>query len=444
MTFLSRAGFGAPCQRRRVAVVGSGAAALGAAWVLAPHHDVTLFEKNDYAGGHAHTVLVPGPGGRQIAVDTGFIVYNDVNYPNLVGLFRHLGIATHAASMGFAVSLDQGRLEYSGGSLKGLLAQKSNLLKPRFLGMIADLLRFYRAAAALPGQKGAEALSLGDYLRRNRYGDGFVEDHILPMAAAIWSAPAECLLDFPAVSFVRFFENHGLLSLTGRPQWRTVTGGSQCYVDRLIADLAGRIHLSSAVTAIARRDGGVRLSFADGRAQEFDEVVLGCHADESLALLTDPSALETELLSTFRFEPNQAWLHGDASLMPKRRATWSAWNYLGDSNADSRRRLSVTYWMNELQGLDPEMPLFVTLNPAVAPAASQVYGQFLYHHPIFDAPAIAAQQRLSEIQGQRHSWFCGGWCGYGFHEDALSSGLRVAQGLGCLPPWAATAPTLAA
>jgi predicted NAD/FAD-binding protein len=326
--------------------------------------------------------------------------------------------------------------------LTGLLAQKSNLLKPRFLGMIADLLHFYRAAAALPGQKGAEALSLGDYLRRHRYGRGFIEDHILPMAAAIWSAPADRLLDFPAVSFVRFFENHGLLSLTGRPQWRTVTGGSQRYVERLISDLAGRIHLSSGVTAIARRDGGVSLSVADGRVLAFDDVVLGCHADESLALLTDPSALETELLGAFRFEPNQAWLHGDASLMPKRRATWSAWNYLGDSGADPRTRLSVTYWMNELQGLDPETPLFVTLNPAVAPVASRVYGQFLYHHPIFDAAAMAAQQRLPEIQGQRRSWFCGGWCGYGFHEDALSSGLRVAQGLGCLPPWVANAPTL--
>jgi predicted NAD/FAD-binding protein len=439
MTFHSRAGDGAPLRRKQIAVVGSGAAALCAAWVLAPSHEVTLFEQNDYAGGHAHTVDVPGPDGP-IAVDTGFIVYNDINYPNLVALFDYLGVATHPTTMGFAASLDGGRLEYSGGSLGGLLAQKSNLLRPRFLGMLLDLLRFYRRAPQLLAQPGAAALSLGDYLKAEGYGAGFVDDHILPMAAAIWSAPAERLLAFPAVSFVRFFQNHGLLSLSQRPQWRTVTGGSRRYIARLSQDLAGRVHLSAKVVRVERAADGVTLTTADGNSARFDEIVLGCHADESLALLADASDAESDLLGAFRFETNAAWLHTDASLMPKRRATWSAWNYLGDSQVGQARRLAVTYWMNELQGLDPRLPLFITLNPPRPPAAGTVFGRFDYDHPIFDAGAMAAQGRLPDLQGQRHSWFCGAWCGYGFHEDAFASGLRVAAGLGCLPPWSSPAP----
>jgi len=435
MTFQGRTGDDTGARRKSIAVVGSGAAALGAAWVLSRHHDVTIFEKNDYAGGHAHTVDVSLAAGRSIAVDTGFIVYNERNYPNLVKLFAHLGIETTPTTMSFGVSLDGGRLEYAGGDLAGLVAQKSNLLKPRFIRMILDVMRFNREAPTLLTDESVGELSLGDYLRDGNYGKGFVEDHILPMAAAIWSAPTQTLLDFPAVSFVRFFQNHGLLSLNDRPQWRTVTGGSRNYVGRLTADMAGRVHLSSAVTRVTRNTHGVEVSTQDGGTRAFDEVVFGCHADETLTLLGDPSVEESALLGAFRYEANRAWLHSDVALMPRRRATWSAWNYLGDQDEAGQPRLAVTYWMNELQSLDPRLALFVTLNPPVAPDPAKVHGCFDYDHPIFDAKAMAAQKELPQLQGNRHSWYCGSWCGYGFHEDAFASGLRVAAGLGCAPPW---------
>lgn len=435
MTFQGRSGDPSPARRKSIAVIGSGAAALGAAWVLAPHHDVTIFEKNDYAGGHAHTVDVTGPNGQVIAVDTGFIVFNDRNYPNLVRLFDHLAIKSQPTTMSFGVSLDGGRLEYAGGDLAGLLAQKSNLLKPRFLRMVADIMRFYREAPALLRGSANFDLSLGAYLREKKYGAGFVEDHILPMAAAIWSAPTEALLDFPAISFVRFFQNHGLLSLTDRPQWRTVVGGSRVYVQRLIADMADRVELSRPVVAVERHQQEVRVTLADGSVRAFDEVLFGSHADESLALIRDPSAEERQILGSFRYEANRAWLHGDVALMPRRRAAWSAWNYLGDKMGDGSTRLAVTYWMNELQSLDPAVPLFVTLNPPTPPEPGKTYGHFDYDHPIFDGKAMQAQSDLKLIQGKNRSWFCGAWCGYGFHEDAFASGLRAAEGLGCLPPW---------
>jgi predicted NAD/FAD-binding protein len=435
MTFQGRTGDDNRAKRKSIAVVGSGAAALGAAWVLAPHHDVTIFEKNDYAGGHAHTVDVLALQGQKIAVDTGFIVYNERNYPNLVKLFAHLGIDTTPTTMSFGVSLDGGRLEYAGGDLAGLVAQKSNLFKPRFIRMVLDVMRFNREAPALLEESGREDLSLGDYLRQGKYGKGFVEDHILPMAAAIWSAPTQTLLDFPAVSFVRFFQNHGLLSLNDRPQWRTVTGGSRRYVERLTDDMTGRVQLSSAVTRVTRNRQGVEVTTRDGAGRSFDEVVFGCHANQTLALLGDASAAETALLGAFRYESNRAWLHSDVTLMPRRRATWSAWNYLGDKDAAGQPRLAVTYWMNELQSLDPGLPLFVTLNPPVAPDPAKLHGCFDYDHPIFDAKAMAAQRDLPDLQGTGHSWYCGSWCGYGFHEDAFASGLKVAEGLGCVPPW---------
>jgi predicted NAD/FAD-binding protein len=435
MTMQNPANGDGSSRRKAIAVIGSGAAALGAAWVLAPHHDVTLFEKNDYPGGHAHTVDVTGPNGQKIAVDTGFIVYNEINYPNLVRLFKFIGIETQPTDMGFAVSLRGGQTEYSGGSLGGLLAQKSNLLKPRFLFMIRDILRFYKEAPALLKEGQNEGPSLGDYLAENNYGAGFIEDHILPMAAAIWSAPAKTLMAFPIISFVRFFQNHGLLSVNDRPQWRTVVGGSRRYVETLIKDLRGRVHLSDAVQSVERHDKGVVIATAAGRKWAFDEVVFGSHADETLAMLAEPTPEEKSVLGAFRFEANTAWLHGDENFMPKRRNTWSAWNYLGETNAGGAQKLAVSYWMNKLQTLDPAVPLFITLNPPTAPDPAKTYGRYDYDHPIFDHAALAAQNRLFALQGQNHSWFCGAWTGYGFHEDGFSSGLRVAAGLGCLPPW---------
>jgi predicted NAD/FAD-binding protein len=419
---------------RRIAVIGSGAAALAAAWQLSRRHEVVIFEKNGHVGGHANTVDVPLTNGGTTAVDTGFIVYNQRTYPNLIRMFEQLRVPTQPTDMSFGVSLDDGATEYSGGRLGGLFGQPTNLLRPRFLGMIADILRFYRLAPGLL-DAGNAGLSLGDYLTRQRFGNAFIQDHLLPMAAAIWSAPAETMLDFPAASFVRFCTNHGLLQLFDRPQWRTVVGGSREYVRRLIADMTARIHLNSAVARIERRKDGVEIVSGQGDRQLFDAVVIGTHADEALSLLANPTADESRLLGAFRYQENLALLHGDARLMPRRRRVWSAWNYMGRPGDDGMRKLCVTYWMNQLQSLDPKTPLFVTLNPILPAEEKSVHARFVYHHPVFDSAAMTAQNELDLIQGQNRTWFCGSYFGYGFHEDAFSSGLSVADALGCSPKW---------
>lgn len=417
--------------RRRIAVIGSGAAALGAAWLLQRNHDVTVFEKNAHVGGHANTVEVSG-----IPVDTGFIVYNERNYPNLIRMFAELEVPTQATDMSFGVSVDGGALEYSGGGLGGLFGQPSNLVRPRFLGMVADILRFYREAPALLTGKG-DGPSLGEYLDRGGYGRAFIDDHLLPMAAAIWSAPCHTMLDFPAVSFVRFCANHGLLQVTGRPRWRTVTGGSREYVRRITAGLQGRIRLGNPVATVRRHDHGVSVVGRDGCSEPFDEVVIGAHADEALTMLGDSTREERDVLGAFSYQENLAVLHSDPALMPVRRRVWSAWNYLGRAGEDGARNLCVTYWMNRLQSLPERLPLFVTLNPVSEPRHELVHQSFTYHHPVFDGAAMAAQKRLDCLQGANRTWFCGSYFGYGFHEDAFTSGLNVAKRLGCTAPWQA-------
>ncbi|MCA1909977.1 MAG: FAD-dependent oxidoreductase [Magnetospirillum sp.] len=415
--------------RRRIAVIGSGAAALGAAWRLSRHHQVTIFEKNAHLGGHANTVEVHRPDGGVVAVDTGFIVYNERNYPNLIRMFDQLQVPTQATDMSFAVSLDGGRMEYSGGDLAGLFGQYRNLVRPRFWGMVADILRFYREAPRLLDDPDPD-LSLGQYLRRGGYGQAFVDDHLLPMAAAIWSAPSSTMLAFPAASFVRFCANHGLLQLTDRPRWRTVSGGSREYVSRITAQLTGPIRLNEGVRAVTRRPDGVVVTTARG-SQIFDDVVIGAHADEALSLLADPSPQEQAVLGAFGYQENLAVLHSDKALMPQRRRVWAAWNYLGKGGDDGARQLCVTYWMNRLQNLPADLPLFVTLNPITQPDPALVHRQITYHHPVFDGAAMNAQKRLPSLQGVNRTWFCGSYFGYGFHEDAFSSGLAVAESMGC-------------
>lgn len=425
---------GAVTPGRRIAVVGSGAAALAAAWALSTRHRVTLFERNAYAGGHANTVDVPGPDGAPVAVDTGFIVYNERTYPNLIRLFSHLKVPTRQTTMSFAVSLDEGGLEYSGGSLGGLLGQPSNLLRPRFLGMVRDVLRFYREAPRLLADADA-SLTLGDYLDEQGYGQGFIHDHLLPMAAAIWSAPADTMMAFPVRSFVAFCQNHGLLQLRDRPQWRTVSGGSRVYVKALLADCRAEVRLSTPVLRVVRETEGVTLHTPAG-AERFDAVVIATHADEALALLDAPSRAEQSLLGAFRYQENHAVLHSDPTLMPRRRRVWSCWNYAGSrqgqgaAQGGGERHLSVTYWMNALQGLPDSLPLFVTLNPGRAPDPARTYARFTYHHPVFDGGALRAQPALASLQGRDNVWFCGSYFGYGFHEDAMASGLGVAAAMG--------------
>lgn len=415
-----------------IAVVGSGISGLSAAWLLAKRHRVTLFEADARPGGHSHTVDVPAPGGA-IPVDTGFIVYNEAAYPNLSALFAHLGVETQASEMSFAVSLDQGALEYSGTGLGGLFAQRGNLLRPRFWSMLRDLVRFYREAPV--HARGAGLMPLDDFLDQRGYGRAFREDHLYPMAAAIWSTSAARIGDYPTEAFVRFCENHDLLKLGHRTAWRTVRGGSRRYVERLAGALGKNLRLGSAAVEVRRDARGASVRTAGGApAERFDHVVIATHADQALRLLPDASPDESRLLGAFGYSLNRAVLHSDPALMPQRRAVWSSWNYLAD-----RRRadgLCVTYWMNRLQGTPEDTPLFLTLNPMREPRAGHLIHAQDYEHPVFDAAAIRAQDELWSLQGQRRTWFCGAYFGSGFHEDGLQAGLAVAEALGGVPrPW---------
>lgn len=409
-----------------VAVVGSGVAALSAAWLLSREHRVTLYEKAERLGGHSNTV-VAGAMGVEVAVDTGFICFNDATYPNLIALFEHLGVPTRATDMSFAVSRDQGRFEYAA---PGLFAQRRNLLRPRFWSMLGEILRFYRQAPVDLAGLTDPQLTLGDYLKREGFSEAFREDHLLPMAAAIWSSPAHTLMDYPAEAFIRFCGNHGLLKLVGRPLWRTVEGGSRIYVERL-AQAISDIRLSCGVTSVRRADKGVVVHDSQGGAARFDHVVIGAHADQALAMLAEPTARERQVLGAFRYSRNLTVLHTDQTLMPRRRRAWASWNYIGTDGG-----LCVTYWMNRLQGIEGQ-DLFVTLNPPRPPRPDTLLRSELYEHPIFNPAAIQAQKQLWSLQGQGGVWFCGAHFGAGFHEDGLQSGLAVAEQLGGVRrPWA--------
>jgi predicted NAD/FAD-binding protein len=417
---------------RRIAVVGGGISGLSAAWLLSRRHDVTLYERDRRLGGHSNTVFVDGPRG-EVPVDTGFIVYNEPTYPNLTAMFSHLGVKTLPSEMSFAVSRDNGRLEYSGTNFAGLFAQKRNLASPRFWSMLRDVVRFYKSAATdLPALTPSH--SLGDYLRQGRYGQPFRDDHLLPMAGAIWSAPCAAMLGYPASSFIRFFQNHGLLMLSGRPEWRTVEGGSIAYVEALKRAFAGNVRIGAEITVISRHDGGVVVHDRSHGAEHFDNVVLATHADQALALLDAPSDQERALLGAFGYSRNEAILHTDTGAMPRRRAVWSSWNHV-DGQPDDKT-VSVTYWMNRLQALDTDQPLMLTLNPRAPLRDDKVLHAETYHHPLFDRAAMEAQRRLWTLQGRRNTWFCGAYFGAGFHEDGLQSGLAVAEALGGFRrPW---------
>lgn len=452
----------------KIAVIGSGIAGLSCAWQLAQDgRDVTLFEAGDYFGGHTHTVDVTLDGVTH-GVDTGFLVFNEHTYPKLIALFARLQVASAKSDMSFSVKLPLAAsksgdaappaLEWAGSTLDTVFAQRRNLFNPRFWRMLRDILRFNRQCTALAKSPDhAPALSLGEFLDLHHYSTEFRHWYLLPMAACIWSCPAQQMLAFPHTSFIRFCHNHGLLQVSNRPQWRTVRGGARVYVEKLLAGIAQK-RLGTPVLAVRRvyldkgaerdrgnnaasgpaRSPGVCISTAGGD-EHYDQVVFACHSDQALALLTDADAAEVAILSSIRYQPNRAILHTDSTVLPANKKAWSAWNYQSTGNtdaggADQQPEVCVHYLINRLQPLPFSTPVIVTLNPVTPINPACILGDYDYAHPVFDAPAIAAQQQLAGIQGQRNTWFAGAWTGYGFHEDGLRSGLAVAQALNAHKP----------
>ena len=430
----------------RLAVVGAGVSGLVAAWLLSDSHEVTLFEAGNYLGGHTNTVDVHLEGMTH-PVDTGFLVFNDKTYPNLIGMFDLLGVDSVETEMSFAVSLQNPDIEWAGSSLATLFGQKRNLARPRFWAMLADILRFNRASGAVLAPTHGDNRSLREFLEREHYSSAFSEWYLLPMAAAIWSCPTAQMLDMPLTTFVRFCDNHGLLQITNRPLWRTVKGGGREYVSRIAARLKD-VRLRCVVTSIEREGFAaslfndstrLRVNYAGG-CESFDKVVMACHSDQALAILgTSASDAQREVLAAIRYQPNRALLHTDRTLLPRDEKLWSAWNYFAGNGAPGEQAVGVSYLINRLQPLPFKTPVVVSLNPAREPNPANVIAEFTYAHPMFDGPAIAAQQRLcdatSGIQGDGNIWLCGAWSGYGFHEDGVNSALRVAANMNVRAPW---------
>lgn len=418
----------------RIAVAGSGISGLSAAWLLGrAGHDVTLYESAGRLGGHSHTVTARVEG-KDVAVDTGFIVFNRQTYPNLTAFFEHLGVATAKSDMSFGVSLDNGGFEYSSSSLLSYLRSPATAFSPRFWTVVREVVRFYRTGPSQMRRLADEGLSLGRFLDVCGYGKEFQEDHLLPQAAAIWSCSINEIRDYPAASFVAFCDSHGLMRFTDRPQWRTVVGGSQAYVQQIARSFAGEFRLNAGVVGVYREPGAVKVRDAAGGEDVFDHIVIAAHADQALKMLADPTPDERALLGSFSYSRNEAVLHADAVMMPKKRTWWSSWNYLGHTGDHSEA--TVSYWMNRLQPLGIRSDLFVTLNPPSRIALKGEVARETYDHPMFDARAVNAQKRLWSLQGGRNTWFCGSYFGHGFHEDGLQSGLAVAEQLGgTRRPW---------
>jgi len=417
----------------KIAVIGAGISGNAAAWALGHVHDVTVFEKRARLGGHSATVDVDYDG-ISIPVDTGFIVYNELNYPNMTALFDHLEVETQASNMSFAVSMDNGRLEWSGVKWNGIFAQRSNLFSPGFLSMLRDILRFNKRAKQDLASGALCGLTINDYLDQRGFSQRLKNDYLIPMTSAIWSTPSRKMLEFPAESMIQFMKNHALIQQE-RPRWRTVAGGSREYVSKLTKATRAVFRTDSAVARVKRHGNSVEIVCENGHVEEFDQVLFACHSDHALAMIDEPHEREKEILSDVRYTPNDVWLHRDPALMPRRRQAWAAWNYIGSRDEREETEVSVTYWMNRLQNIDENYPLFVTLNPLSEPDPTLTFGRYRYSHPMFDQKAIAAQKSLGEIQGEDRLWFCGAWTGYGFHEDGLASGLKIAEALGGIVPW---------
>lgn len=416
----------------KIAIIGSGISGLASAYFLKRKHDITLYEKEDRLGGHSRTITVRKDG-RIIPVDTGFIVFNERNYPNLTALFAELGVPVKDSDMTYAMSVGNGDFEWGAQDLNTIFGQRRNIFRPSFYRLFGEVMRFNRAAeeavAANP------VISLGDLIASMGLSEQFRQLYLLPMSGAIWSSPPRQMLAFPARVFVDFFRNHGLLAMSGQPQWRTVDGGSKEYVARIAASLGDSVKTGCAAMSVRRDKAGIHVTDTTGSTTAFDHVVFACHSDEALALIADPTGAEAAALGAIRYQRNDAILHADPRFMPRRRRCWASWNYKSDGKGNEPA-VSVTYWMNRLQGIDRSFPLFVTLNPQSTVADSDIYDRHVFHHPVFDAPAISAQHDIAGMQGRNNTWFCGAYLRHGFHEDGLHSALKVVAQLGCAPAWA--------
>jgi predicted NAD/FAD-binding protein len=420
----------------RLAIIGTGIAGLGCAYFLNSKYDLTLYEKNDYAGGHTNTVTLQ-EGGAPVPIDTGFMVYNKVTYPNLTRLFAELGVDVKPSSMSFSVQHLPSGLEFGGSSLNHLFAQRRNLFRPRFWRMLGQINRFNREAVAALQSTEYESASLGEYVAARNYGEDFLNCYLVPMSSAVWSTPPELMLQFPAVTLLRFFHNHGFLGLHTQHPWLTVVNGAKSYVEKILAPLRGRLHLRKGVTGVLREGGNVKIVTGDGRSEIHDQVIFACHADEALGLLCDADAQERSLLGEFKYQPNTATLHTDASVMPKTRLCWSSWNYRIDYDAEGRISPSTVYWMNSLQGVSEKQNYFVSINGADRIHPKCVLKRIEYTHPVFSLGAIRAQKELPGLNQRRNStFFCGSYFRYGFHEDAFTSALDLSRMLAGGGIWA--------
>jgi predicted NAD/FAD-binding protein len=414
---------------QQVAVVGSGVAGLTAAWLLSQKHHVTLFERNDYAGGHTRTVVVPDGPDAGTPIDTGFIVMNHRNYPLLTRLLERLEVPVEDSDMSFSYCCERSGYAYAGTNLSTLFARPSNLWNLSHWRMIVDVLRFNRTALADLESGGLEALTLGEYLGRGNYGTGLAANYLAPMASAIWSAPSGSIMDFPAKAFLGFFRNHGLLSVNDRPAWKYVRGGSHSYVKKIRAHLGDALNLSRPAQTITRSERGGTVALGDGTRRAFDHIVVATHADEALGLLADPSAEESALLGAWRYEENEAVLHSDETVMPGPSRAWASWNVVR-ANAPETESVSVTYHMNRLQRLQTNRNYFVSLNQSQRIADETIVDQTVFTHPQYTLESMATQPRLKDMNGSSNTWFCGSYFGYGFHEDAVRSAVDVAERFG--------------
>ncbi|MCY4186329.1 MAG: FAD-dependent oxidoreductase [Rhodobacteraceae bacterium] len=416
---------------QKIAVVGSGVSGLGAAWLLSPHYEVALFEATGRIGGHALTVSV-NRNDMEIPVDIGFIVFNKVNYPNLTKLFDLLEVPIQKSNMSFAVSVNGGEFEYGSSSMGAFFSYPTHFLKPAFWGLLLDILTFYRTASKDTASD--QNISVEELIRRRNFGEWFEKYYLLPMSGAIWSTPRSEMLKFPANLLVKFFEHHGLLSLTGQHQWWTVSGGSKNYVHKLMAQTKANVRLNAPVRAVKRGPEGISVKAKGQEVETFDHVIFACHSNDALEILKDANAEEHFVLSSIPYRSNRIILHQDTSLMPKRKACWASWVYLTNTKGDEEQA-SVTYWMNSLQAIPMKTPLFATLNPNKTIPEESIFAEHIFEHPQYDHRAVQAHENLPNIQGRSNTWFCGAWAGMGFHEDGFQSAIKVARMMGVNPPW---------